>query len=88
MFKGGMNMNREMKLLTKKLTALFLSAALVVGLVPANVEAQTTNEFSFEILDCVDTYYEGFNDNVAVAVHGVAKSALTLRVLPVVPNCL
>ncbi len=60
-------MNKEMKLLAKKLTALFLSLALIIGLTPGIVKAEIAKEFSVEIIDCVDTYYNGFNEDVAVA---------------------
>lgn len=60
-------MNKEMKLLARKLTALFLSLTLVIGLAPGKIQAEQTQEFSYEILDCEDTYYSGFNDHVAVA---------------------
>ena len=60
-------MNKEMKLLAKKLTALFLSLTLVIGLIPGKIEAAVTKDFSYEIFDYAQTYYNGFNDNVAVA---------------------
>lgn len=62
-----MTMNKEMKLLAKKLTALFLSLTLVIGLNPGKIQAEATNEFSYDILDYAQTYYNGFNDEVAVA---------------------
>ena len=63
-------MNHEMKLLTKKLMAIFLSLALIVGLCPAVVMADPEGdekEFSAVLLDYEGTYYNGFNDEVAVA---------------------
>lgn len=59
-------MNKEMKLLARKLTALFLTLALFVGLMPGKVWAEDA-QFSFEIFDCEEVYYNDFNDNVAVA---------------------
>lgn len=60
-------MNKEMKLLARKLIALFLSLTLTIGLTPGKIQAEDTKEFSFEILDYADTYYNGFNDDLAVA---------------------
>lgn len=60
-------MNKEMKLLAKKLMALFLSLTLIIGLTPGKIQADEAKEFSFELYDYEDTYYNGFNSNVAVA---------------------
>ena len=61
-------MKKETKLLTKKLTALVLSLALVLGLIPGLTGVIKADlSATIEVIDCVDTYYYGFNDDVVVA---------------------
>ena len=60
-------MNHEIKVLTKKLTALCLSVVLVLGLLPSRSVSVFADSISCELYDYEETYYNGFNDNVAVA---------------------
>lgn len=59
-------MNKELKVLAKKLIAIILSLALVTGWMPEIVSAEDYS-ISHTVIDSVDTYYNGFNDDVAVA---------------------
>ena len=60
-------MNRETKILSKKLIALFLSLALIIGLCPFSASYVKAEDISINLIDYQDTYYNGFNSNICVA---------------------
>ena len=58
-------MKQENKVLIKKLMALIVSVALIIGVFPSNVFADTG--LSAELVDYEETYYNGFNSDIAAA---------------------
>ena len=64
-------MKQENKVLIKKLMALIVSVALIIGVFPSNVFADTS--LSAELVDYEETYYNGFNSDIAAATGTIVE---------------
>ena len=56
-----------MKLFSKKIIAMFMSVAMILGLCPLVASSVKADVYSAELIDYQSTYYNGFNDDIAVA---------------------